>query len=315
MPDLVTPIAAFVLGAGLARANSCTVASAKRLVFEGKPDWLLGLWIAIGWAGLTMTAISLILPELVVLPAQLPVSWTVILGGLIMGLGATINRGCFLGSVSALGRGDLAYLFTLAGILAGLALIPLAYVPAGTQSSLGETPVLRAAQGWWLGAILFFPPVAYGIWRWWQSRRQPVLALMVVGIAGGTVYACNPDWSYSSGLFQIFAAQARPDIVLAQFAAIAVVAGVTISAIIGNRFQFRMPTAQSAAMRLFGGWMMAAGALLIPGGNDTLMLWAIPGLTLYGVVAYGVMIGTIAALLWTMQAWQARKRHLLANAN
>ena len=39
---------------------------------------------------------------------------------------------------------------------------------------------------------------------------------------------------------------------------------------------------------------MGLGAAVVPGGNDTLLLWSIPGLTLRGGLAYAVMLATIA---------------------
>ena len=39
---------------------------------------------------------------------------------------------------------------------------------------------------------------------------------------------------------------------------------------------------------------MGFGAQIIPGGNDTLLLWTIPGLATYGALAYGTMIAVIA---------------------
>lgn len=297
MSDPVTSIAAFVLGAALARANSCTVASAERLVFDGRPDWLAGLGIAISWAGLTMAGIAIVMPGLVQLPVQLPVTWQVILGGVVLGLGATINQGCFLGSIARFGRGEAAYLFTLAGIALSLTLatrllpsmeIGPAAVGAGTYRSASE---LVSA------AILFVPLAVWGVWRWRQSRRPAALALIVVGITGGTIYACNPDWSYASGLLRVIASGVRPGTLLAESGSLAVVAGVVASTVAAGRFTFRLPGLRSGAARLTGGLLMGAGAFLIPGGNDTLMLWAIPGLTLYGLVAYGVMLATIVALL------------------
>lgn len=303
MPDLVTPMAAFALGAALARANSCTVASARRLVFHGRPDWLLGLWIAIGWAGLTMTVFALALPQAVLLPAQLHVGWQVILGAVIMGLGATLNQGCFLGSVAGLGRGDLAFLFTLIGIALALALTNGSLQSAPLGAMEGNASSLRSSNTLFVGALLFAPLAMFGFWRWWRLRQMPVLALILVGVAGGTVYACNPDWSYTSGLARVVASGFRADTVFVEGAAIAVVAGVVTSAVVGGSFRLRLPGFRSAAIHLAGGALMATGALFVPGGNDTLMLWAIPGLTLYGLIAYVVMVGTIITLL-------AAHRHL-----
>ena len=48
---------------------------------------------------------------------------------------------------------------------------------------------------------------------------------------------------------------------------------------------------------------MGCGAALIPGGNDNLLLWAIPGLTLYGVVAFGLMLAVIALAFALAARW------------
>ncbi len=56
---------------------------------------------------------------------------------------------------------------------------------------------------------------------------------------------------------------------------------------------------------------MGCGAALIPGGNDILLLWAIPGLTAYGLVAFALMLavmglGFAVRVRWTGSAgWPA----------
>ncbi len=297
MLDLVTPVAAFILGGALARANSCTVASARRLVCDGRPDWLAGLGIAVCWAGLTMAGFVIVMPQVVVLPAQLPVTWQVVFGGVVLGIGATLNQGCFLGSVARLGRGELNYLLTLVGIALALTLAHWVSPVLAMGPIDPDTAAYRGSDRLLHGGALFVPLAAFGVWRWWQYRRQTVLALNIVGIAGGTIYACNPDWSYTSGLSQVIASGARPSTLLAESGSIAVVAGVALSAYLSGTARLRLPDLRGGTVRLTGGMLMGTGAGLIPGGNDTLMLWAIPGLTLYGAVAYGVMLATIIALM------------------
>lgn len=306
MTDLLTPVAAFILGVALARANSCTVASAQRLVFERRPDWLIGLGIAIGWAGLTMTIFAIALPEVVKLPAQFPLTWQLVAGGVLLGIGATVNQGCFLGSIARLGRGDLGYALTLLGIALAMAL-KVQWQPWFLSQNPMEGKVsLRPSGDLVAAGIIFLPIALFGLWHWLRRRRPTVLALIVVGVAGGTVYACNPDWSYSAGLYRIVANGAHPQTLLAESGAITVLAGVAVSAMFGHSFDLHLPSPRTMLARLSGGMLMGSGALLVPGGNDTLMLWSIPGLTLYGLVAYGVMLATITALLVSHRALTLR---------
>jgi hypothetical protein len=89
--------------------------------------------------------------------------------------------------------------------------------------------------------------------------------------------------------------------------AIAVLAGVVVSALIGRSFTLSKPKVAGAASRLVGGFIMGSGALLVPGGNDTLMLWAIPGQTFYGLTAYAVMLATIVAIMVVRRTFSPAK--------
>lgn len=305
LSDPVTPIAAFTLGAALARANSCTVASARRLVIDRRADWLIGLAVATSWAGLTLGLFAFALPHVVALPAQIPLSVEVVLGGILLGFGAALNQGCFLGSIAQIGRGDLSYLFTVCGIALAMAFSPMLLASAGSPMPPAKS-VFRDVGALFLASLVFAPVALFGLARWWRRRRQTPLALIVLGIAGGTVYACNPGWSYSSGLYRIVTSGGRTDFMQAEIGTLAIVAGVIVSAVFAGRFELRIGTTRAIAARLGGGMLMGTGAMLVPGGNDTLMLWAIPGLTIYGPLAYAIMIVTIIVLLATRGAFESR---------
>jgi Sulphur transport len=74
-------------------------------------------------------------------------------------------------------------------------------------------------------------------------------------------------------------------------------AGATLGALLQHRWRLAPLEPLRAARCLAGGFVMGWGAHLVPGGNDMLLLWAIPGLALYGLLAYLVMLVTVAALL------------------
>ena len=118
------------------------------------------------------------------------------------------------------------------------------------------------------------------------------LALLAGGLAG-LVYARHPGWSYGTVIETL--AQGRLDLMdwSANLAALLLFAGALAGAWLAGRFQLQRPSWRRALRCAAGGLVMGFGAALVPGGNDTLLLWAIPGLTIYGALAYLVMLATI----------------------
>lgn len=302
LASLITPLAGFALGFALVRANSCTVASTKRLICDGKADWLVGLLVAISWSGIALFAIAALMPGHVQLPAQIPTGGYLMLGSILLGIGATINKGCFLGSISQFGRGNANYLFTLLGIA-----LALAWANHGSAST-GDVPAAHIATRLAIFTnpvtLLFVPFALYGIAKFIRSRKQTMLALIGVGVSGGIIYAMNPDWSYTALLGKLVRGEYQIARLKLELGAIAMFAGAVVSSFLAHTFKCRWPTIRQSAGCFVGGLLMGIGAGLIPGGNDSLMLWAIPGLTIYGPIAYLIMIFTIGAIMFF-----AKKHH------
>jgi hypothetical protein len=78
----------------------------------------------------------------------------------------------------------------------------------------------------------------------------------------------------------------------------ALLAGMIASALQRRSFAWRAPQRLGAWMRrAAGGACMGAGAAMVPGGNDTLLLAGLPNLTLAAVAAYVFLLIGIAASL------------------
>ena len=120
IPGIMLPILAGLLGFCLARANSCTVASVRRLMVEKRWDWLLGLATAASAGAVTLVLLLTIPGSGFVLPEHHVLGWGPVVGGLLLGVGAWINRACILGSISRLAEGDTNFLLTLVGLAAAL---------------------------------------------------------------------------------------------------------------------------------------------------------------------------------------------------
>ena len=90
--------------------------------------------------------------------------------------------------------------------------------------------------------------------------------------------------------------------------ALTLFAGAIGEAALAGRFNMQRPNLQRALRCLAGGAVMGLGAALVPGGNDNLLLWAIPGLTGYGVVAYGLMLWVIVMAFMLAARWPRTPR-------
>ncbi len=74
-------------------------------------------------------------------------------------------------------------------------------------------------------------------------------------------------------------------------------AGAVLAGIQRQAFRYRRASLIAVSRSVAGGAVMAFGAALVPGGNDTLLLASLPAATLGGLVAYGVMSAVVFSLL------------------
>jgi toxin CptA len=126
-------------------------------------------------------------------------------------------------------------------------------------------------------------------------RGAALYAAAGAGLVAAFIYAWHPAWSY--GVVIETLAHAHTGMMTGLASALMLFAGATLGALLQHRWRLAPLEPLRAARCLAGGFVMGWGAHLVPGGNDMLLLWAIPGLALYGLLAYLVMLVTVAALL------------------
>jgi hypothetical protein len=274
-----------LLGALMSRTSLCTVAAVQRCVRERRWHGLRPILAATSAAGLVLVAAHAAAPGAVALPPDHRLGVALLLGALLLAAGAVLNGACYLGSVLYIGRGDSNFLFTLLGL--GLAARWTYALPVSAPGHPAMPDALPAVAA----CVL-----ALGLCLGLALRGTTGLAAAGVGLCAGAVFALHPGWSYGA-LIETFAG-ARHAMVNASLSAALLFAGATAGALLQHRWQFVPPGALRATRCLAGGVLMGAGAHAIPGGNDMLLLWAIPGLAAYGAVAYALMAGTVAGLLW-----------------
>lgn len=305
------------MGFAIQRGGTCTVAAVDEILTNHRADrlWAMleaSLWVAGGLA----------LAQLAHLAGSMPAGhalsvWTVA-GGVLLGVGAWVNRACVFGAIARLGSGEWAYAATPLGYYVGcLSVTPLSSRVAGGPQA-GASPLLQAAA--LLGPLF----LVYGLWRVWPglqalgrpgrlvSLRQkiwaPHAATIVIGISFVVSLLLAGRWAYTDVLADLARAMAVPstNLGLPLLLLLALYLGALVGGWTAGRWR-STPVSWRQALRCFGGGMlMAWGSLLIPGSNDGLILIGIPLLRPYAWLAFASMCLAIAAALLVQRVLRPR---------
>lgn len=307
--DLLFAALALGLGVAMARTTLCTVANLQQWVHARRVDGLLRLLAVACAAGLVLLALQRLAPSMVRLPMAMPVTVSVVFGGMLLGLGALVNGACFLGTVLYVGRGNANFLATLAGLVLGLRWsAPMSLGAAGTTMTTMTTvssaavtmpgaAAVAAALVLFVGGLLAAALAVRRLPGDSSTLRSSLLAAVASGTIAGGIYAGHPDWNYASALNHLARPDGRSLFDAGELAGLLVLAGATLGSLGIRRWQLEPLRGQTIARCLAGGALMALGARLIPGGHDLLLMWSIPGLALHGLVAFLAMALTVASLL------------------
>lgn len=312
---------AALIGFAAHRASLCNVRAVAELMTAGSAHMLWSLLQAVLWMA-TLTGVLVLVFGLVPQPGwvRVPLPWAG-MGGLLFGMGAAVNGGCSLSTLTRLADGELGMLAALAGFMAGvgswLGVLAAAW-PAGLAQV--SSPWLRWPQ--WAGVLLALLLVwaLHKSWLLWRLRRPQArwtalvlapayhlsVSAAVMGLAAGLLYATQGAWSYTNYL--------RTEVLHALHAApppsrwhgllvLGLLGGMAVSARQRGSFRWRRPATAGHWLRHAGGGaLMGTGAAMVPGGNDTLLLGGLPTMTLAALCAYLAMLLGIALVLGLLRA-------------
>jgi toxin CptA len=309
--DLSLVVLTAGLGFCMARVSLCAVAAVGAWIRTHRYTGLRALLLAASAAGLVLLASAFIWPDSTLLPVAGASLSIALLGGSLLGIGALLNGGCYLGSVTYLGTGNSNYLFTLLGFaIAARWLNPIpTMLGADYVNSRHGFPLLYGlvvfAIALWLtlrvptSTPLQQSRVLRASWPW-------PLAAVAAGVFAGLIYSRHAAWSYTRPIDAFARGHFTPVEAMELWATLALFAGVIVSALWAGNLHWTRPSPLKSMRCLLGGIVMGYGAAMVPGGNDTLLLWAIPGLEIRGFIAYGAMLSVIA-LLFTASATLQRR--------
>ena len=312
---LVAAICAGLMGYAIQRGATCTVAAMDEVVRKRSVNRLVAMVEASLWVvgGLS---IAQVFGALTSLPGGYEVGWVTIIGSVLLGLGAYVNKACVFGAIARLGSGEWAYFATPIGFYAGCVSAPHLFTFPVQQKLPQASPVLVASS--WV-ALLF---AAFMLWRLAHSllpadrrgnetkvsalRRfavdigsrvwSPHAATTVIGIAFLLMFLLVGAWAYTDALIDLargMASNLFPRVLLV----LALCGGAMLGGYTAGRWRSTPVSPAQLAKCFGGGALMGWGSLLIPGGNDGLILLGMPLLWPYAWVAFLTMCATIGIAL------------------
>jgi len=294
-------VAALVLLAGYAtqRGSVCAVRATNELVLERKVSRYVGFLFCAA-CGLLVMALGQVLGRPVFAQyTGMPFNVAAVVGGAVVGIGAAINGRCAFGTVAELGSGRLSRVATLLGFIAGTVLGDRAHMgiaglptrPSPLIALTGPTTfMIAAASTALLGALLARlarpnPPPEW----------SPLLAMAVIGLGNGVLLVLARSWPYTSLLMQLarggYDGLARGATMATVFVLGAVAGGMV------RGFDLQTGTTRDWLHALAGGTVMGIGSVLVPGGNDAMLLVGVPLLLPNLLAAYVAMSGMLIVLV------------------
>ena len=307
---------AVVIGFAVHRASLCNVRAVAELLTTRRAYMLGSFFKTMLWViAVTFVINSFTEPD----PARPLHLWGfslhALIGGFVFGVGAAVNGGCALGTIGRLGGGELRMLLTLLGLVAGLTVGGFAQVRRWLPAPAGGLAVAMPAVLVVVGATFLSLWALWELWRLWRKRdatstlRKAVLspryrlstAALLLGVANGVLFALFGAWTYTrtarTAVNHVVMGRPGPELLYWLLFA-AVLTGVVLSSLTNKSFVFDGRIRLNWMLNFLGGILMGVGATLIPGGNDALILHAIPGGSPHALPAYAsLLVGTAAGLI------------------
>ena len=296
--DISLVLLAATLGWAAARAGLCAVAATQAAVIQARPTALLVKVLVVVTITAAYGTLTLASHSLGRYPGADGLLGAVIAGAAIMALGTIINGGCYFGSLVYIGRGNSDYLFTLVGITLATRIGLAERFGLDSHAELRPSPTPTV-----LVAVVIIA-VVIGLLVLFTLRREASAAVdtrlrnaLLAGLAATALFVHLPGWNYAGVLASLGHADQLGFDVRQNALGLALFVGAITSARTAGLWQPTWPTLSGALRCLAGGFVMESAARMIPGGNDALLLWAVPGLGTYGLIAYAVML-VVLSLVW-----------------
>jgi uncharacterized membrane protein YedE/YeeE len=308
IPLIICCLFAALLGFAAHRASICTVRAVAEVI-SARTGFMLA---SIGKSALWVVALTVPFLWLVPTAASDIGGWqltaTALAGGLVFGFGAAINGGCAYSTMTRLMDGEVRMALSIGGFAAGiltfLTLVDVKWLARPTPAPALISSVLAFAMVLSLGLLAW---AIYELPRIWLKRpkrtplKQMILApqyrlstaALLIGIASAVIFLLIGSPGYTITLQNFvqalvgsgtFPAAARGILLFA------VLAGMLASTLQRGSFRLDCRPQLSWLRNIFGGALMGLGTAMLPGGNDALILYAIPSFSPHALPAYAALL-------------------------
>jgi hypothetical protein len=312
----LTAVLAGVIGFAAHRASLCTVRAVEEVLSTRRGYMLMSFCKTALWViGATLLG-AWVLPIDFVAVGGWRLSMVTIGGGLLFGVGATINGGCAISTLTRLGGGNLGMIVSFAGFLIGVAAYTATTASGYTTATVGTTAALSTAGAWrgpvtaaltlWMAWELIRLARSVGLLGGWRDRLlaphyRLSTAALLMGLSNAVLYASIGVWPYTrlfGDLARYVMIGASPPALTLWLLFIAMIAGIALSAWQVRRFLWQWRPGRRWAAYGMGGLLMGFGAAMIPGGNDVLIMHGIPSLSPHAIPAFlGILVGIALSLI------------------
>lgn len=283
----------FLLGYLAQTTGLCMVRGVKEAM-SGSPMFLVAIVLSgsLAWVSMILGAVL----EGRSLSAAFWPSLFSLFGGFLFGLGAAINSGCGVSTISRLARGEVVMLATLLGWFVAW----LFFTPALPAELKGESLVLSDFSRYaFLGLISFIIMVSCYFMN--ANNRKLWLSMLGIGLMAGFVFVYEPHWT-PSGLLKSMGTSLWNER-LEEWPSserfilmVSLIAGMVSAALYTGSFTLRWSPLTRLGKHLVAGVLMGLGAVMAGGGNDTQLLVAMPVLSVAGLstvicILVGIYVG------------------------
>ena len=313
--NLAVMFVSFFVGFAMKKGGLCTYAAVVQIVHDKRMEKMMIFLGVAAWATL------IILPLHWIIPSEISLSFThysffiALFGGMVLGIGAFLNKGCFFGTFVALVSGNINYIATLFGLSAGVAFTQMyisSIIPTTSDISYVNEPMI-GGYVWLAVMVLFALFMAFSVKLNKDNflikmmgldvlTLQSVFAMMTIGLGGALLYATVSGWNYSDVLTNttsmLIGTQEMGASFIALLSTFSLLAGGIVAAVTAREFSISKVRFSLISGCFVGGALMGSSSMFIPGGNDGFLLKGIPGLASHALLGYLTMILSMWALVY-----------------